>query len=54
MTFEGDFFNTLNYLQALEKTSWPIFWDQLTYTVTEYPKAKIVLRVHTLSEQKED
>lgn len=45
----GGFFETLKFLKALEQTHINVIWDELTYEVQEYPKAKVVIVLHTLS-----
>lgn len=47
--FSGDYFSTMQYLQALEKLKWKLFWDQLEYKVIQYPLAEITLQIHTIS-----
>jgi MSHA biogenesis protein MshJ len=49
VVFEGDFFKTLNYLQALEAMPWRLYWDNVEYQVIGYPKARVAITVHTLS-----
>ena len=49
IVFEGDFFKTLRYLQALEAMPWRLYWDNVEYQVTGYPKARVAITVHTLS-----
>jgi len=49
IVFEGDYFKTLKYLQALETMPWRLYWDNVEYHVTEYPKASVAITVHTLS-----
>jgi MSHA biogenesis protein MshJ len=49
--FQGDYFSTMSYLQAIEKLGWRIFWDKLEYKVIQYPKAEITLQIHTISDQ---
>ena len=46
---EGNYFDTLEYLQLLEQLPWRVLWNGLEYQVQEYPKAKIKLRINTLS-----
>lgn len=48
LNFVGNYFGTMKYLQHIESLKWPIFWDKLSYKVTKYPEAKVVLRVHML------
>lgn len=49
IVFEGDYFKTLNYLRALEGMPWRLYWDNVEYQVTKYPKATVEITVHTLS-----
>ena len=49
LQLEGDFFETLRYLQALEELPWQILWGSLTYEVETFPRASITLRLNTLS-----
>lgn len=51
LVFTGDYFDTLNYLQALEQLPWQLFWDSIDYHVNQYPKATVRLRLHTLNQQ---
>lgn len=46
---EGGYFDTLKYLQVIEALPWKVFWRELDYRVEGYPKAKIRLRLNTLS-----
>lgn len=52
MEMEGDFHSALAYLQALETLEWQFRWDEVRLTMLEYPRARISLRVHTLSMQR--
>ncbi|NOY71724.1 MAG: hypothetical protein GXP14_05010 [Gammaproteobacteria bacterium] len=47
--FEGDFFSTLHYLQALEDMPWRFYWDTVNYQVLEFPQARVTITIHTLS-----
>jgi len=49
LVVEGGFFEVLSYLQALEQLPKSFFWDGLDYQVVTYPRARVSLRVHTLS-----
>lgn len=53
MEFEGDFFSVYKYLKRLENSPYRFYDDSLDYSVTEYPKAKIVLKLHTISKGKD-
>jgi MSHA biogenesis protein MshJ len=49
IVFEGDYFKTLKYLRALEAMPWRLYWDNVEYQVTKYPRASVAITVHTLS-----
>lgn len=46
---EGSFAELQAYLAQLEQSPQQLLWGQLTYKVTEYPKAEMSLMVYTLS-----
>lgn len=45
----GDYFNTLQFLKALEQQNLDVMWDELEYEVKKYPKASVTIVLHTLS-----
>lgn len=49
IVFHGNYSSTLSYLKKLEQLPWKFYWDEVEYEVLEYPKAKIMVRIHTLS-----
>ena len=49
LRLEGRYLDILNYLEALESLEWKIFWDQVNLEVLEYPKVKVLIKVHTFS-----
>ena len=49
MQLEGEYFQTLRYLKALEALPWQVLWSELEYEVQEYPRASIRLQINTLS-----
>ncbi len=49
LEFQGGFPETVAYLRAIEALPWKFRWDALEYTVEEWPRARIVLTVSTLS-----
>lgn len=51
--FRADYFSTLEFLQAAEELPWHLSWDRLEYKVEEYPRARVILRIHTLSAQED-
>lgn len=48
---EGTYQGLYDYLQTIEHLDAVFFWDELSYEVDEYPKAKVRIRVHTLSSE---
>ena len=48
----GDFSSAVQYLQTLEQGAWRFYWESLDYQVSQYPQAKIQLKVFTLSSQR--
>jgi MSHA biogenesis protein MshJ len=49
LELEGDYMSTLEYARQLERLPWKLYWDVLDYEVTQYPKARVRIQVHTLS-----
>lgn len=49
ISFEGDYLSTLDYLRNLEALDWEFYWDEVRLDVEHYPRAQIVIRVHTIS-----
>jgi MSHA biogenesis protein MshJ len=49
LEFSGGYLATLDYLRQLEAMPQAISWDSVEIETDEYPKAKVRLRVHTLS-----
>ncbi len=49
IVFQGDYNSTLSYLQKLEQLPWKFYWEEVVYEVLDYPKAQIMVRIHTLS-----
>jgi len=49
MQLSGGFFETKQFIEALEALPWRLYWDSLEYSVSQYPSAIITLQVYTLS-----
>jgi MSHA biogenesis protein MshJ len=49
IVFQGDYNSTLSYLRKLEQLPWKFYWEEVVYEVLDYPKAQIMVRIHTLS-----
>ncbi len=47
--FTGSYLDTLEYLKQLQQLPWHFYWDDVLFDVINYPKSRIVIRVHTLS-----
>ncbi len=52
LEMEGSFTQTFNYLRALEALPWQFRWDEVELTMLDYPTARVVITVHTLSMQR--
>lgn len=52
VSLEGQYFDVVRYIAALEKLPWKIYWEGLEYQVTQYPKASVTIKVYTLSTDK--
>lgn len=48
LEMKGTYFQTLQFLEAMEKQESKVLWSALTYTVEKYPKAKIEILIDTL------
>jgi MSHA biogenesis protein MshJ len=46
---KGNYFNTLSFIEMVEKHNLQIWWDELSYKVTKHPDANIKILLHTLS-----
>ncbi|HGY9586058.1 TPA: type II secretion system protein GspM [Vibrio harveyi] len=53
MELTGDYFSIANYLTKLEGLPASYYWRSFSYSVEEYPKAKLVLEVYTLGSREE-
>lgn len=51
LEMQGNFANTLAYLRTLEALPWHFRWDAVELTMLDYPTARVVVTVHTLSLQ---
>lgn len=46
---QGRYLDVLGYVRALEALPWRLFWDDVRIETEDYPRARIRLRLHTLS-----
>ncbi|MBT8449593.1 MAG: type II secretion system protein M [Gammaproteobacteria bacterium] len=49
--FEGNYKDTLAYVQKLENIDNKFYWQRFDYQVLEYPKARVTINIYTLSTQ---
>ena len=47
--FQGDFYETLDYIRALEGLRQGFFWDEINFEVKDYPDSVTTLTLYTLS-----
>lgn len=47
--FQGNYFDTVRFLKALEQQKLNVIWDSFSYEVIKYPKANITIELNTLS-----
>ncbi|MDT8427881.1 MAG: type II secretion system protein GspM [Pseudomonadales bacterium] len=51
LEFEGDYLSTLRYIVYLESLSENFYWDAIRIQTEEWPRARINLEIHTLSQE---
>lgn len=49
---QGSYLDMIDYMNALEKTPWQLFWAKAELDAREYPKASLRLTLYTLSMDK--
>ncbi len=49
VALEGKYFDVVSYLSALESLPWKFYWESIDYEVDQYPKARVLIEVYTLS-----
>lgn len=47
----GSYSQVVQLLVALERLPWRFYWQDLQYSVDQYPNAEVILRVYTLSSE---
>jgi MSHA biogenesis protein MshJ len=50
--FSGGYLSIINYLERLEKLPWKFFWEAIDIKMENYPNARVILTLQTLSLQK--
>ena len=46
--FSGGFYSFRDYLKAIQKSPYSVYFEKIDFNMTAYPKAKIILEVFTL------
>lgn len=49
---EATYKSSVDYLKRLDKLPWQLFWKNLEYESTQYPKGRLKIRIYTLSMSK--
>jgi MSHA biogenesis protein MshJ len=49
LTLRGSYLDCLDYLRAVERLPWHIYWSRLQFAIDDYPTNDIVLELTTLS-----
>ena len=49
IVLNGTFFQILSFLEEAEKMPWKVLWEELEFSITEYPLATIRIVIKTLS-----
>ncbi|MCE2596031.1 hypothetical protein K6Y31_14555 [Motilimonas cestriensis] len=53
LTFDGGFFAIKDFLTALEQLPDKFYWQSLHYQVEQHPNAQVILKIYTLSTNKD-
>lgn len=48
---EAEYLPTLRWVEVLEGLPWRLHWDSLDYEVISHPRAKVLIRFHTLGRE---
>jgi hypothetical protein len=49
LVFNSSYFDTIAYLEQLEKIPWCLSWDNIEYKVTTYPQATVTVHLSIVS-----
>ena len=52
LVFSGRYFDVRNFLAQLERLTSQVYWRSMSYHVSEYPNAEVVIEVYTLSTER--
>ena len=51
LEMEGSYFEVMQFLADVESSRWGLRWRSIDYAVTDYPKARVMFEVETLSRE---
>ncbi|MFY0639640.1 MAG: hypothetical protein JXR16_01250 [Bermanella sp.] len=49
MNMNSKYLDSIGYVKKLEGQEWKIYWDEMDFTIIEYPVGVLTMKVHTLS-----
>lgn len=49
LTLKGTYSSIFDYLKKIEALEWSVFWEDVEYSVDQYPVAKVTIQLYTLS-----
>ena len=49
LTLKGTYSSIFDYLKRIEALEWSVFWEDVEYSVDQYPVAKVTIQLYTLS-----
>ncbi len=52
LTFAGEYFAVMQFVERLESLDWRLYFDHLHYRVSDYPRAEVNLGIYTLSAER--
>lgn len=54
LTLSGKYMYIFDYFKKIESLEWSVFWDEVEYSVDQYPIASVTIRLYTLSIVEDD
>jgi MSHA biogenesis protein MshJ len=54
LTLKGSYASIFDYLKKVEALKWSVFWEDVEYSVDQYPIATVTIQLYTLSIIEED
>lgn len=53
LSLEGDFFSVVEFVEAVEAMQQKLFWKTMDYQVVQYPKARLLIELYSVSPNQE-